>query len=77
MTGSRGWKGGDECDCLSNSYRRLVRFRPGVVRAAKRKFWKRDDERLSMSRLTQIVIVLLVIIVAAYFLSGGNVGGSP
>ncbi len=41
MMGSRGWKGGGECDALSHRYRRRVRFNRGYVKYFKRKFWKR------------------------------------
>src|SRR5438046_3204202 len=41
MMGSRGCIGGGEIDTLSHKARRLMKFRPGVVRAFKRKFWKR------------------------------------
>jgi hypothetical protein len=42
MMGSRGWKGGDECDALSMRARRLVSLSPKTIRRAKRSFWKRD-----------------------------------
>jgi hypothetical protein len=34
-------KGGFENDCLSRRYKRLVKWWPGVRKAAKSKFWKR------------------------------------
>ena len=41
MMGSRGVKSGDEYDALSRKSRRILMFRPGEVRAVKRKFNKR------------------------------------
>jgi hypothetical protein len=41
MMGSRGWRGAFECDALSHKARRLIRFKPGQVKAAKRSYWKR------------------------------------
>jgi hypothetical protein len=42
MMGSRGQRGGFECEALSHKSRRLVRYwRPGAVKAAKRTYWKR------------------------------------
>ncbi len=42
MMGSRGWRGARECDALSHKYRRMKgSWRPGIVKAAKRSFWKR------------------------------------
>jgi len=41
MMGSRGTRGGDEIDALSSRSRRLLRWRPGVLRTIKRRFWKR------------------------------------
>jgi len=42
MMGSRGWRGAFECDAFSRTYRRLRRFKPGQVRAAKRSYSKRS-----------------------------------
>jgi hypothetical protein len=39
--GLRGLKGGFEIETLSTKSRRMSKFRPGVVRAAKRGFSKR------------------------------------
>ncbi len=49
MMGSRGWRGARECDALSHKYRPLRRWRPGMVKAAKRSYWKRTrkDARLA------------------------------
>jgi hypothetical protein len=42
MMGSRGYKGGDECDAFSRRSRRLLNWRKGELRLIKRRFWKRD-----------------------------------
>jgi hypothetical protein len=41
MMGSRGTRGVGEIDCLSHSYRRLVRGRLKAIWYFKRKYWKR------------------------------------
>jgi len=41
MMGSRGWRGGQECDVLSMKARRMMSFGRGVIRKSKRSFWKR------------------------------------
>lgn len=41
MMGSRGTRGVGEIDCLSHNARRLMKFKRGVVRFFKRKYWKR------------------------------------
>lgn len=40
MMGSRGTKGGNECDALSHRTRRHIHSRK-LIRYCKRKFWKR------------------------------------
>jgi hypothetical protein len=45
MMGSRGWRGAFECDALSHNYRRVRRFKPGQVKAAKRSYWKRARKK--------------------------------
>ncbi|MGE0564031.1 MAG: hypothetical protein AB7O50_05900 [Pseudolabrys sp.] len=47
MMGSRGWKGGAECDVLSYRYRRMIRGRVHTKKI-KRKFWKRMRRRARM-----------------------------
>ena len=42
MMGSRGYKGGDECDAFSRRSRRMLSWKPGELRAIKRRFWKRN-----------------------------------
>jgi hypothetical protein len=42
MMGSRGYKGGDECDAFSRGSRRILGWRRGALRAIKRRFWKRN-----------------------------------
>jgi hypothetical protein len=41
MMGSRGYRGGDECDAFSQRSRRIVPFRRGALRQIKRRYWKR------------------------------------
>jgi hypothetical protein len=41
MMGSRGYGGAEECDALSHKFRRRVYMPRRIVRAAKRRFWKR------------------------------------
>lgn len=46
MMGSRGWKGGLECDAFSRKWKRAIGGHgPGVVKFAKRKFWKRQRRK--------------------------------
>jgi hypothetical protein len=47
MMGSRGWKGGDECDVLCHRYRRVIRGRVSTKKI-KRKFWKRKRKQARM-----------------------------
>jgi hypothetical protein len=50
MMGSRGWKGAAECDALSKRYRRLKGgYRPGIVKALKRKYWKRTRREAKLA----------------------------
>jgi len=40
--GSRGYRGGDECDAFSRRARRILGpRRPGTLAAIKRRYWKR------------------------------------
>jgi hypothetical protein len=41
MMGSRGYKGGDECDAFSRGSRRIIYWKRSVLRAIKRRYWKR------------------------------------
>jgi len=41
MMGSRGYRGGDECDAFSRRSRRILGWKRGELRAIKRRFWKR------------------------------------
>jgi hypothetical protein len=41
MMGSRGYKGGDECDAFSRGSRRIIDWKRGALRAIKRRYWKR------------------------------------
>jgi hypothetical protein len=41
MMGSRGWRGGDECDAFARFSRRVIRFRRGYLKKLKRQYWKR------------------------------------
>lgn len=41
MMGSRGYKGGDECDAFSRGSRRIIYWKRGALRAIKRRYWKR------------------------------------
>ena len=41
MMGSRGYRGGDECDAFSRRSRRMLCWKRGELRAIKRRFWKR------------------------------------
>ncbi len=41
MMGSRGYKGGDECDAFSRRSRRILSWKPGELRTIKRRYWKR------------------------------------
>ena len=41
MMGSRGYKGGDECDAFSRRSRRILSWKRGELRAIKRGYWKR------------------------------------
>jgi len=49
MMGSRGWRGARECDALSHKYRPLRRWRPGMVKAAKRSYWKRTRKEVRLA----------------------------
>jgi hypothetical protein len=51
MMGSRGSRGGDEIDAFSRRSRHLLRWRPGVLRAIKRRFWKRARAKVRDRRL--------------------------
>jgi len=42
MMGSRGYRGGDECDAFSRRSRRIICWKRGELRTIKRRFWKRD-----------------------------------
>ena len=41
MMGSRGYKGGDECDAFSRRSRRILFWKRGELRTIKRRCWKR------------------------------------
>ncbi len=41
MMGTRGYKGGDECDAFSRQSCRIIRWKRGQVARLKRQFWKR------------------------------------
>ena len=41
-------KGGTEQDCLSRRSRRIHKFKAGIVKAAKRTFWKRQRKQARM-----------------------------
>jgi hypothetical protein len=41
MMGSRGYKGGDECDAFSRGSRRIIYWKRGALGAIKRRYWKR------------------------------------
>jgi len=41
MMGSRGYKGGDECDAFSRGSRRIIYWKRGALRTIKRRYWKR------------------------------------
>lgn len=41
MMGSRGYKGGDECDAFSRGSRRIIFWKRGQLRTIKRRYWKR------------------------------------
>ncbi|MBI4274474.1 MAG: hypothetical protein HY659_07220 [Rhizobiales bacterium] len=41
MMGSRGYKGGDECDAFSRQSQRILLWKRGEVSAIKRRYWKR------------------------------------
>jgi hypothetical protein len=41
MMGSRGNRGGDECDAFGRRSRRIVHWKQGELRAIKRRYWKR------------------------------------
>jgi hypothetical protein len=49
MMGSRGWKGAAECDALSRRTRRTIIMSPGMIRKAKRSFWKRTRRELAQA----------------------------
>jgi hypothetical protein len=42
MMGSRGYRGGEECEAFSRGSRRIVGWKRGTLRAIKRRFWKGD-----------------------------------
>jgi hypothetical protein len=52
MMGSRGYKGGDECDAFSIRSRHILGWRRGELRQIKRRFWKRI--RKSTKQMIQI-----------------------
>ena len=41
MMGSRGYKGGEECDAFSRGSRRIIFWKRGQLRIIKRRYWKR------------------------------------
>jgi hypothetical protein len=41
MMGSRGYRGGDECDAFFRRSRRILFWKPGELRTIKRGYWKR------------------------------------
>jgi hypothetical protein len=41
VTGSRGYRGGDECDAFSCGSRCIIYWKRGALRAIKRRYWKR------------------------------------
>jgi hypothetical protein len=41
MMGSRGYKGGDECDAFSRRSRRIIFWKRGELQTIKRRYWKR------------------------------------
>lgn len=53
MTGSQGFKINNEGESLSRRAKKTVRWRPGVRRQAKRRFWKttRQDARREVEML--------------------------
>ena len=40
--GSRGYRGGDECDAFTRYARGIRGWKRGELRLVKRRFWKRD-----------------------------------
>ena len=58
MMGSRGCKGGDECDALSRGSRRIIYWKWGALRAIKRRYWKRmrKTAQIEVSRTGMVAI---------------------
>ena len=46
MMGSRGYKGGDECDAFSRLSRRILSWKRGELRGIRRRFWKRTRKNI-------------------------------
>lgn len=42
MMGSRGYRGGNECEAFSRRSRLQISWKPGVLRHVKRQYWKRQ-----------------------------------
>jgi hypothetical protein len=59
MMGSRGYKGGDECDAFSRESRRIIFWKRGALRTIKRRYWKRtrkmtiEVERISTAAIAR------------------------
>ena len=58
MMGSRGYKGGDECDAFSRRSRRIIYWKRGAIRAIKRRYWKRTRKyaQIEVSRTGTVAI---------------------
>jgi len=58
MTGSRGYKGGDECDAFSRRSRRILAWNRGELRAIKRRYWKRS-RKIAQQELARTAVVVI------------------
>ncbi len=58
MMGSRGYKGGDECDAFSRRARRIIYWKRGALGAIKRRYWKRMRKtvQIEVSRTGAVAI---------------------
>ena len=58
MMGSRGYRGGDECDAFSRGSRRLIYWKRGALRAIKRRYQKRM-RKIAQNEVSRTEIVAI------------------